>query len=450
MRRRQGVTTADLTIQIVRFGTVCKQKKIAFSVEGKNDDENLSFVFQENGETNWHLQFARHPSQHCRITSIAFFGWGKYIRLNIHSRLGELKPFNAILCDAYAQVDEYDEEMPQSVCLDCWIKTKYFHEFYTAAIKAKDIFLENLAKAKEPTFMESDCNSPAQELGIPYLEVVPLIENDASSEQAAADNGFEVEHVMLQSHELYDETSIQLAAGDPDETENAPLRNDVFVANTAELPIITTYETEHGLFQNNELMTYDPHDDLAISDVENDEIEFDASVIGSEPIIGGDLTVKEAASLAKKVNDKSSKEAFDEFMKLIPHYFDMICELCKYEFKSLNEVFRHYRYQHDNAKINVKCCLQPVNSADLRDHILNHLHPDLYKWVLDMRPAKALHSERPSFQVQQMRKKVHAGTAVSIACANPSAPTVEMWHLQKGFLVQERHHQAHGHRPWTQ
>lgn len=97
------------------------------------------------------------------------------------------------------------------------------------------------------------------------------------------------------------------------------------------------------------------------------------------PVESGVSCAKDASELAKKIYGKtSSKSAKDMFMRLIPNYYDMKCELCNYEFKSLNQAYAHYRFKHDNAKIKLKCCSQRILSSDLRDHILYHMNPDLY------------------------------------------------------------------------
>lgn len=98
-----------------------------------------------------------------------------------------------------------------------------------------------------------------------------------------------------------------------------------------------------------------------------------------DPIEGGVSCANDASELAKKIYGKtSSKSAKEMFKRLIPNYYDMKCELCNYEFKSLNQAYAHYRFKHDNAKIKLKCCSQRILSSDLRDHILYHMNPDLY------------------------------------------------------------------------
>lgn len=254
---------------------------------------------------------------------------------------------------ATPQLNETDN-LPKWICLDCWIKSKYFHEFYNAVATAKNIYLTNLVKAQVPTFFEIDCNPFAREYDIPSVEDEAIIGEDANSKESPTDNAFE--------------------------TESSTQENNDIDVKCIEHSTVDGLKTEYEKQRNNDLAEYGSEDDVIAHDKTFGEVKCKENVCEEYgTFTGGILSAKEAADLATKVHEKTSKSAGREFTKLIPYFFDMVCELCKYEFKSLNDVFRHYRYQHDNAKVNVKCCPQPINSADLREHILYHLNPELYK-----------------------------------------------------------------------
>lgn len=100
-----------------------------------------------------------------------------------------------------------------------------------------------------------------------------------------------------------------------------------------------------------------------------------------DEIVSVDLPATEAAELAKSIYEKTCKFAKEKLAPLIPTYFDMKCEKCKYEFKSLSDAFSHYKEKHKQTKATVKCCQSEIHLMSIRDHILHHLNPDVFKWV---------------------------------------------------------------------
>lgn len=228
------------------------------------------------------------------------------------------------------QIDERDESLPKFICPDCWMKSKYFHEFYNSVAEAKSRYLTKAAKRSEkPAFIEVDCDLAEDVCDIPFIKVETIIEEDPSTIDPKH-NGFET-----QNYAEYGSSS--------DDHSNA-------MAN------VKDEECDGLKCEENESTESAPKFESAIE-----------APLGAE------------AELAIKIFEKSSKSKSDEFMKLVPNYFDMSCELCECDFTTLNQAYMHYRYNHDNAKVHVKCCPDRISPADLREHILFHLNPDIYK-----------------------------------------------------------------------
>lgn len=189
-------------------------------------------------------------------------------------------------------------------------------------------------KTEPPSFIEVDCD-----YDLPSIEVEAEIDEDTSS-VGPTDNEFDTEKESSQNHDVVECETVEQLNG----VEASIDDNDVEVNGgdkSKDLPQILTSKCDS--------------------------------------IQGNIIRANDVADLAKKIYEKtSSKSAKDTFMKLIPNYYDMKCELCNYEFKSLNKAYAHYRFEHDNAKIKLKCCPQRILSSDLRDHILYHMNPDLY------------------------------------------------------------------------
>lgn len=228
------------------------------------------------------------------------------------------------------QIDVKDEFLPKFICPDCWMKSNYFHEFYNSVAEAKRRYLRKAAKRSEkPTFIEVDCNLAENDCDMPFIKVETIIEEDPSSIDPKR-NGFDIENRFEHGSSSADLVNAMES-----------VKNEEFVG------------------------------------LECDENESTESAAKFESTAEAALDAE--AKLAIKIFEKSSKSKSDEFMKLIPNYFDMRCELCECDFTTLNQVYTHYRYNHDNAKIQVKCCPDRISSADLREHILFHLNPDIYK-----------------------------------------------------------------------
>lgn len=227
------------------------------------------------------------------------------------------------------QFIECNDTLPKSICLDCWIKTKYFHEFYNAVAKAKTAYLTNIVRNEEPKFAEVKCDSSEYNFDIPSVKVEHIIDED---------NRFA--------------------------TECATQRNPDSVGNES----------------NNQLnrLGFANCDDNDEEDECNENVceEFASEYV---PIINSNLSPNATAKLALQIVEQPTKSATDEFMKLIPNYFDMICEICKYEFKSLNDMYKHYSEKHRQTKVSVKCCRRQLYIRYVRDHILYHLNSNIFK-----------------------------------------------------------------------
>lgn len=233
-----------------------------------------------------------------------------------------------------------DAILPKSICLDCWIKTKYFHEFYNTVATNKIAYLANVVKNDEPNFIEVKCDSSEYDYNIPSVKVEPIIDEDTNSMKHYGDNRFDIEHATQPSH-------------DPVANESSDQLNCMEIDNN---------------FDNDN----NDEDECEGNDCDEFIPEYD-------PIINSNLSSNAAAELARNIYEKKYSATTDEFVQLLPNYCDMICELCKHEFKTLNQAIVHYRFTHGNAKVHVKCCQKRISSLDLREHILYHMNPDLYR-----------------------------------------------------------------------
>lgn len=251
------------------------------------------------------------------------------------------------------QVKEHEDVLPKFICVDCWIKLKYFHDFYNTVAEAKSVFLKNSVKSEEPTFFEINCSSPRYDFDIPSVKIEPLNDIETESFEPSAHYCLELEHVTP-SNDCSIEHASENGFGDD------------------------THSVGNGSDDDSEDMEF-------AENAKNNKVKCEGkSGVESASIFerntDGTLSAKATAQLATQIFKKStSKVAMDEFTRLIPEYFDMFCEICKYKFKTLNQAYTHTRFEHENVKIKVKCCPQRIPSADLRDHILYHLNPDVFK-----------------------------------------------------------------------
>lgn len=186
------------------------------------------------------------------------------------------------------------------------------------------MYLTTALRNEEPKFTEVNCDSPRYDYDIPLVKVEAVIEEDVRSIETSK-NGFEIDQ------------------------EESPPKDEIECESD-------------GIPTANE-------DDVYGEAASNYDSCTDNSVLNAEA----------TAKLAKQIVEKTCKSATNEFMKLIPNYFDMICELCSYGFKSLNEVYRHYREVHKETKATVKCCQRRLPTPCIRDHILHHLNPEVFK-----------------------------------------------------------------------
>lgn len=233
------------------------------------------------------------------------------------------------------QVRENDL-LPKFLCLDCWIKLNYFHAFYNAVTDAKNMFLMNFVKIEEPKFIEVNCNAVDLDAAISAERI------ESSACINIEETSTEVFSQAIETHH--------------DESNN---------------------ESNAAFADNDNL-----NDDDEISNAKGTE-----AAIKSKPIVEDVMDPKAVSELAKTVygiynttiSQAKKKIANTKFRQLIPNYFDMFCELCKYQFHSLNKAYTHYRLDHDISRVNMKCCMQTVFAKDIRDHILHHLYPELFR-----------------------------------------------------------------------
>lgn len=93
-----------------------------------------------------------------------------------------------------------------------------------------------------------------------------------------------------------------------------------------------------------------------------------------------DQEVEAATEIGKsKFIAKGKTTTNKRFDHLISKYMNMICEVCKHRFKTLTEAISHYRYEHNQQAVTVKCCQRQLSLRDIRYHIQFHLNPDVFK-----------------------------------------------------------------------
>lgn len=70
-----------------------------------------------------------------------------------------------------------------------------------------------------------------------------------------------------------------------------------------------------------------------------------------------------------------------EMEEVISKHFDMNCDICGEELKSLTQAEFHYMDAHKKDYY-LKCCgIKLLNKTKISNHVLWHLDPNLYKWV---------------------------------------------------------------------
>lgn len=90
------------------------------------------------------------------------------------------------------------------------------------------------------------------------------------------------------------------------------------------------------------------------------------------------VAAEQAIEIAAKLEDELTTEN-ENFDHLISKYMEMHCELCQHPFATLSEASSHYRSKHQRRTATLKCCQRRIKMPDIRDHILYHLNPDLFK-----------------------------------------------------------------------
>lgn len=235
------------------------------------------------------------------------------------------------------QVNENDDVLPKFICTECWDKSKYFNEFYNAVAEAKNIYLKGLVKTEQPPFAEVNCDAGSEFVVLPSAKIKGDIDEDESS-TGHTDNGFDSDKESLQNDDSVecgiDEQLNSIEAFKHDDNDKINCKENIRKETT-------------------------PKNDL---------------------IPGGVLSAKDAAKLAIKVYKRTCTDSEKNvFKKSIAVYYDMKCEACNFQFKSFNHANEHNRANHENSKVKMKCCPQPILPSDVREHILNHMNPDLFK-----------------------------------------------------------------------
>lgn len=194
---------------------------------------------------------------------------------------------------------------------------RYFHDFYISVQNAKGFYLQNVSKKFEPNFLAVNCD---------------VIDDDIPCFDPEL---FDIrEEVLIENEEPQDQS------------------------NLAEMP-----------------------DDVDCGDY----LEIELTALAP---IKDDVSAK-MADLARRIVEKADRTSSEsiklkriagrEFVKLIPNFFDLTCEICKYRCASIYEITKHYRVRHKETRATVQCCQRKIPINDIRDHILFHMNPDLFR-----------------------------------------------------------------------
>lgn len=226
-----------------------------------------------------------------------------------------------------------NDDLPQYICLHCWIRLKYFHDFYNAVNSAKSIFLENAAKEEVPNFMQVNLDAIECVEDVPFVKFEPI----------------GIEDTVL--------------------TENQAPQDHTNFGNDAEIMIENTPCNDEVDNEKNEESICE------IFDIKCDSHVTKATA--KPPDLATLIFEKADQTCTASINMR--RMANKELMKLMPEYFNLNCEICKYKCISLTEMSKHYREKHNQSKATVKCCRRKLNFNLIRDHILFHLNPDVFK-----------------------------------------------------------------------
>lgn len=250
------------------------------------------------------------------------------------------------------QITENDH-LPQSVCLVCWAKLDYFHEFYKTVNEAKKNFILNVVKQEEQNAIEINCDSTECNDDILSVKLEPIPEIVVA----------EFEMPMLEDNEL----DRQLAG----EVEMAEYDD-----NTAG-DDVTPSDTNDDLNDRdclNDGNDFDSNDD-------DDASEYDLNPQKLDKAAARELSLSKSADLTEITSCKmKGSTRTDKFDHLICNYMDMECEKCQHPFGTLLDASSHYQNKHQQRSVFLKCCQRRVNlPGEIRDHILYHLNPDAFK-----------------------------------------------------------------------
>lgn len=225
----------------------------------------------------------------------------------------------------------------------------YFNEFYNAVAEARQNYLTNLMKINEPAFIEVRCNVENSDVDASMEEIKPNMDI-RRGEPSPCINKLDLEtHVHAPREDSDNESNAAFAPTHIDDNLDNVADRNARAASGNGKRIKAAQKTE--TIADDTLGT-------------NEMVELAKTVYG---------TYNRTISAAEK------KKANNKFQELIPKYFEMCCELCKYKFLTVNQAYTHYRFAHDMSKVKLKCCPELIFSKDIRDHILYHLYPDIFR-----------------------------------------------------------------------
>lgn len=210
------------------------------------------------------------------------------------------------------------------MCPECWAKLESFHQFHDEVELARINFVKKSVKEEEEVSIEREVNCDDNELdvGILAVKVEPLHMIDAD----------------------YEEPNYEYA--EAEDMDNYSIQID-------------------GL--------NDSHSDGAKANSPN--VECEAEVEAAAAQIAAEIAQKTKEELLKNRQTTADKK----FDHLISKYMEMMCEVCSHPFKTLTEAISHYRNEHNQRGVNVKCCERKLSLRDIRCHIQYHLNPDVFK-----------------------------------------------------------------------
>lgn len=212
-----------------------------------------------------------------------------------------------------------DDELPKWICRECWRRLADFHEFYNAVEETKAAYLITITKDDTPKFVEINCDS------------------------------FECE----------DDSSVPKEK--PDE---------IVIKVEMESIIKDSSDDDKSLVQQDDI------DDDG-ENVANLEDKSSLDAVARRP--ADEATPKTESTISPSKGYEGTEGEQKHLESLVPNFMDMVCDTCQYPFESLAAANAHYRHEHRQRGIVVKCCQKRVDLYDVFEHIQYHLNPDIFK-----------------------------------------------------------------------